>query len=191
MTGRENALRKDLFTISANWADLLDLPKSAMAAATHHEAPMPLPVGVLSLRFDAAHQLAAWAHLVHDERHLSATLNLMDTPRICGFLATHAAFLATHAAGADAAEEIGRIATHVSELIKQTRARRYVIGQCPDCAGLLHAVIRNTDALLPSEIRCTTGTHAWTPWEWSRLGERIRRWDEGATRALMAAIHDV
>jgi len=177
MTDLEPILRRDLNTIAHYWPDLTELPHTPGGdkVDTTLASPTPLAIGVLSLQFDCAQQVAAWAHLVWDEQRLRTRLNLMDTVLVCGFLSTHANFLAHHPAGRDAVEEIGWFAGQIVELVRQTKARRTVIGGCPDCNGQLVAFMRPSDALLPSEVRCSANRdHKWTPWEWTFLGRRIR-----------------
>jgi hypothetical protein len=172
------ALEDDLKTIHAGWRSLLNLPRTPGGdkVDTSMASPTPLPIGVLSLRFDAAQQLAAWAHLVWDERNLHTHLDLMNTPAVCKFLHTHAAWLAAHPAGRDAAEEISLIAGKVTELIEQTRPRQFIVGSCvvDDCPGQLAAVLRNSDVVLPSEIQCTLDPeHRWSPGMWAFMGRSV------------------
>lgn len=175
MSEPQSALKNDLSTIAKNWLALLDLPRSPGGdkVDTSMNSPTPISVSVLSMRFDAAHQLAAWAHLVWDERKLNVHLDLMDTPLICEFLGIHADWLARHPAGRDAADEIGAIADAITELIEQSKAQRYKVGNCPDCAGVLFANMQVV-GYLPSDLRCSLNPeHVWDQTRWQWLGNRI------------------
>jgi len=188
-------LRRDLFSLCALWDQMLDLPRTPSAHTTGRtEAPTPVPIAVLSLRREAGEQLAAWAHLVAEEQHLNPRLDLRDVVAVCRFLDRHADFLAHHEAGLDAKAEVATIARQVEQLVRQTRPRRFIVGSCPECTGLLVALLRNSDALLPSELRCSLHPeHCWTPSEWNGLGVRIHGLirDEAAARRLAEAIAGV
>ena len=194
MSDLQTALECDLAIIAKNWAALLDLPRAPGGdkVDTSMSSPTPIPVGVLSMRFDAAHQLAAWAHLVWDERKLNIHLDLMDTPAICAFLDTHAEWLARHRAGRDAVEEIGAIAAAVTEMLEQTKVARYRVGNCPDCEGVLFVYMQIVGAPLPSDLRCSLNPeHVWDQTRWQWLGNRISGQPiryEAAARRLAAVI---
>ena len=176
MSDLQAALEDDLSTIAEHWLALLDLPRAPGGdkVDTSMNSPTPISVSVLSMRFDAAHQLAAWAHLVWDERKLNVHLDLMDTPAICDFLDTHAAWLAKHQAGRDAVAEIGAIADAITELIEQTKVARYRVGDCPDCAGVLFVHMQIVGAPMPSDLRCSLNPeHVWDQTRWQWLGNRI------------------
>ena len=176
MTDLQTAIEADLSTIAKNWPALLDLPRAPGGdkVDTSMTSPTPISVSVLSMRFDAAHQLAAWAHLVWDERKLNVHLDLMDTPRICKFLDTHADWLARHPAGRDAGDEIGAIADAITELIEQSKVARYKVGNCPDCEGVLFVYMQIVGAPLPSDLRCSLNVeHVWDQTRWQWLGVRI------------------
>lgn len=193
MSDLEAILRRDLATITMLWSQLLNLPRIPTAHVNGRtEPPLPVPVGVLSLRRESGEILADIAHMIWDERQFKTPLNLLDTLAVTAFIDRNTNWLSIHAAGKDACDEIGGIAARILELVKQTKPRRIVVGHCPDCEGQLVAYMRPTDAMLPSEVRCSlTLSHRWTPWEWSYLGRRIRRdrrEGEMAAMRLVAAI---
>ena len=196
MSDLQSELEADLATINRYWPALLDLPRapSGDKVDTSNTSPTPIAISVLSLRFDAAQQLAAWAHLVWDERKLTSRLDLMDTPAICQFLGIHAGWLAKHRAGRDAGEEIGAIAGSIEELVEQTKAARYVVGKCPDCEGKLIVHMQSAGAPLPSDLRCSLNPeHVWDQTRWRWLGDRISaqpiRYEDAARRLAAAILH--
>jgi hypothetical protein len=85
--------------------------------------------------------------------------------------------------------------TYVLQLDKMTRrahslahpsgARKFPVGPCTEhatsdegertpCTGTLTAVVRDTSAMLPSEVTCDLDpAHTFAPHEWMALGRRI------------------
>jgi hypothetical protein len=187
VTDLEPVLRTDLSTIQAWWPVLLDLPRSPGGhLSSYVESPPPVPIGVLSLRRHAAEQLGGWVVTMHRQRKLHTVIDLADIIAVCRFLDVHRAWLAERR---KAVEQIGAIAASITELVEQTQPHRILIGRCPDCAGKLIAILRNADALLPSELRCNINpTHVWTPSQWTGLGQRINiraiRYEVAASRLV-------
>ena len=83
------------------------------------------------------------------------------------------------------ARVFGETADEATAAVQPDRARRVPIGDCPErviddqgqdvgrCTGMLFALIRPNDPLLPADIRCTSGEHRWTADQWHALGRRV------------------
>lgn len=186
MTDLAEPVRTDLDTIAAWWPVLLELPRSPGGHSSSVESPPPVPIGVLSLRRRAYEQLGGWTIFVYRQRKLHTVIDLANVVAVCAFLVIHADWLAGRR---DAVEQIGAIAADITELVEQTAPHRILVGRCPDCAGKLIAILRNDDALLPSELRCNlSATHVWTPSQWTGLGDRINsraiRYEQAASRLI-------
>ena len=98
------------------------------------------------------------------------------------------------------ARVFGETADEATAAVQPDRARRVPIGDCPErviddqgqdvgrCTGMLFALIRPADSLLPADIRCTAGDHRWTADQWHALGRLLRAMDEAAARRLAAVL---
>lgn len=66
------------------------------------------------------------------------------------------------------------LAQQARTLLQPAGRRRSGLGECPNCGGLLVALIRDTDDLLPGKVWCERCGAQWAPDAWHRLGKRIR-----------------
>lgn len=85
------------------------------------------------------------------------------------------------------ARVFGETVDEAKRAVQPDRARRVEVGPCVErlvddqgqdagaCTGMLFALIRPADSLLPCDIRCTTGEHRWTADQWHVLGRRVRQ----------------
>jgi hypothetical protein len=139
----------------------------------------PLAADVLSLRAETIDALTKWATLVQQERDLHTFIAASDVPALTSFLAAHASWLAGCGdEGRYAAHELGHIAYRLEQIVRQTMpARVKRIAPCPEpgCTGILEAVVRKDEDLLPSNVYCSVDRdHRWDPHEWQALGRRTR-----------------
>ena len=120
------------------------------------------------------HRLASWAQLVIEERDWNATP--ADNPTaIANFLAIHVDWLANHEAAGDCADEFAETAGKARRVAYPNGTRTYEVAPCPmDCEGVIKAVLRRVDSLLPSELVCDTDEqHRWNSTQWVRLGRTL------------------
>jgi hypothetical protein len=124
--------------------------------------------------------LAAWAKLVVDERGVTRPLDQVGA--LASFLRRHAEWLGAHELAGHAAEEIAELAHGQARRIAYpTGARVFEVAPCPlndaagaPCAGIIKAILRQTDALLPSELVCDVDeAHRWDSTTWVRLGRQL------------------
>lgn len=173
-------LADTLHAIGRWYPGTADPPRTA--ASTIRSTPgskPPIPADVLSLRRETVDTLTSWALLVAEERDLHPDIDTADVPALVSFLSTHAAWLAGHVAGLDALAELSRVACSLEEVVRQSRPAKVRVGACPEpeCEGTLTAVVRRSDTLLPSVVRCDSGKrdHSWSPHDWPALGRRLKR----------------
>ncbi len=183
-----------LRTIRRCWADMLpEAPTvgSGERVRTSKEPPLPIPVGVLSLRRELCEVLVSWVRLVVDEaldvngQAMDVHLDGKDAPQMAGWLLRWADWLGGHEAGEVAVQEIGTYAQRCDDVVSQRRVRRFKVGPCVDhvttdlgerapCPGTLHATLSSDQDLLPATLRCDFDPqHAYSASDWRRLGERI------------------
>jgi hypothetical protein len=137
----------------------------------------PLPADVLSLRAQTVDTLTTWAALIQRERDLHTRIEASDVPALTSFLADHANWLAGYEEGKFAAREFDYLARRLEEIVRQTMpARVKAIAPCPEheCTGVLEAIVRREDDLLPSHVYCSkVRDHTWAPDEWRALRRRL------------------
>lgn len=183
-----------LRTIRRCWPDML--PQSPRIGSGDpvrgsKEPPLPVPVGVLSLRRELCEVLVSWVRLVVEEvvdidgNAMAICLDGKDAPQLAGWLLTWADWLGDSEASDVAVDELGSFARRCDDVVSQRRIRRFKVGPCIDhtetdmgervqCPGTLYATLSTEDDLLPSVLRCDTDpTHAYGASDWRRLGERI------------------
>ena len=137
-----------------------------------------------------AHKYADRYYVTMDSEGLS--------PSVEGNTATH---IARHDAAEDVCAEMARHARQIEGMAKGRRARRVVLGGCPQvaldenavtigpCEGTLVALVHDEEDMLPAVVRCDTDReHAWTPGEWPALGRKLGRTSQAGELALVNAI---
>jgi DNA-directed RNA polymerase subunit N (RpoN/RPB10) len=128
-----------------------------------------------------AAQLRAWARYVTEQRQVTPCADSRPATT-AQFLATHLDWLcADEGAGTFCDAVHGRYAAAV-RLLYPINRRTFVItavdgspARCLDCGEPLAALIRNTDDLLPSEIRCTGCGQAIPASLWITYGRQLKR----------------
>lgn len=135
------------------------------------------------------HTLVAWCRLIADERGIGLPAD--DIHSMARYIARHAEWLAAHPAAGDCSAELRELAHGEPwRIAYPTGSRVFEVGPCPEtvdgqpCPGVVRAVLRRTDSLLPSELVCDwrpdpvpdgwTG-HRWPASEWLTLGRKLRR----------------
>jgi hypothetical protein len=146
-----------------------DPPRATVSQTrTAYGSRPPLAAAVLSLRRQTVDTLTSWALLVAEERDLRTGIAGSDVAALTSFLSAHAEWLAGFD-GQYAAHELGRLAHALEQVVRQTapaRIRRIAPCPEPDCLGILEAIVRKDDDLLPSDVHCSADAgHRWAPHE--------------------------
>lgn len=145
------------------------------------------------------HTLASWARLVAEERGVSLpghwtlvalppgvqgplerTWTVTDTAEaMATWLAGHAGWLAAQPYADEAVDEFRELAHGQPRRVAYPNGTRsFDAAPCPaeGCAGMLRAILRRTDALLPSELVCSEDDgHVWPASSWLTLGRQLGR----------------
>ncbi len=153
---------------------------------------------VVKLRAAIVNELAGWARIVCEDRGITYTRsdNVQD---IADFLATHSDWISQQPFIADLWTQLiydpdGKITgegkdrvdtralrTQARSLLQPSGTRRMDIGheRClsVNCGGILIAVVRDTDELLPSKVWCESCGQEWPAGSWLTLGRKIRERD--------------
>jgi len=151
--------------------------------------------------------LIGWVRVAQEERPLSprgvgvAPGWPADTvPDMARWIGRNLTWYAGRSWVDEMARVFGETADEATAAVQPERARRVPIGECPEriiddegqdvgrCTGMLFALIRPNDPLLPADIRCTSGEHRWTADQWHALGRLLRAMDEAAARRLAAVL---
>jgi hypothetical protein len=130
-------------------------------------------------------RLVSWADLVVDER--GCALPDRSVAALSTFLQRHVRWLCAHGAAYDAVTEFAEMASAARKAADPNWSRRFRVGPCAEagCDGDLIAVIRSSDRLLPSEVRCAADPqHVWPASRWRELDRRVNTWDADSTRWL-------
>lgn len=182
--------------------------------AVSRDPGLRLHDGVGNARHHIRNALTTWVRIVTDERGL--TLPTVDVPQALspGFigpprlrryvdnrLGTLGALIARHAVWLAASPYADEVATELHDLAATGRrlaypsgTRSFAVAPCPQvadgspCAGQVRAVVRATDALLPSALVCDADdTHTWPASAWRQLGRAIHGHPEQPAVAPVAA----
>lgn len=121
------------------------------------------------------HTLASWCRLVAEERGIALPADQVDA--MGEYVARHHEWLAAHPAAGECAAELAELAHgRTRSLAYPSGARVVEIGACPHagCEGVLRAIVRRSDALLPSEVVCSADeAHRWGAAQWHALGRAM------------------
>lgn len=130
----EQSIRDATFAIAADWADSLHGRRQTAGVGFTtgtKSPPPPVPLATLDDRAQACDRLAGWVMVIADDRDLHTGLDRGDAVGMARFVSTHAAWLAEHEAGPDAARELVDSAAKLARLARPERREYIVIGECP------------------------------------------------------------
>ncbi|HEX5995977.1 MAG TPA: hypothetical protein VFY84_12615 [Jiangellales bacterium] len=135
------------------------------------------------------HVLVSWCRLIAEERGITPPAD--DITSLAGYLAKHADWLSASDYADEVSDELRDLAHGEPwRVAYPTGARVFEVGPCPEtvdgapCPGVVRAVLRRTDSLLPSELVCDhrpdPEPEDWTPHryladQWLTLGRKLRR----------------
>ncbi len=120
--------------------------------------------------------LRGWAEMICEE--LGVTRPVDEVRTVAEFVARHANWLAASAAAADASNELRDWVRRAYSVAYPSGSRVFEVAGCPmhDCDGTIRAIVRRTDALLPSSLVCDTDeSHTWPADRWLSLGRELRK----------------
>lgn len=166
----------------ASYAETVSVNLSAPTTGTREK---PLPVNLLRLEhvIQVRGVLASWAQMVAEERNVAVPDD--PDPRVTsGFLRRHLDFCCQQAWADEMATEILELGRRAWSLLNPSGIRRIEIGRCHEqdededgllhqCAGTLSALVRKSDDLLPSSIRCDSCGVEITADRWLTYGRQI------------------
>jgi hypothetical protein len=186
-------IRVALEMIKDAWDDTLE--PARRAAGSHVltsmvDPPLPISADVLDKRAKVHTRLASWSRLVITGRKLHR-LPAADVESLCGFLLIHTDWLAGYP---KAVADLEGSAADLGVIAAQNAPRHQDVGPCPGttngmpCPGVVNAILRRDDDMLPSKLTCSgVPSHSWPAGEW-RVLERRLHMNERAARRLAAAI---
>lgn len=165
-------------------------------------------VEAVDIRHDIRDSMASWALIVCEERGITHPI-ADDVDTLAHFLTTHADWLSAqpfidelwsdliydpqaqmlNATDRPLAKAEGRdprdyraLMSRARSLVQPSGTRRARFNErCIDtsCTGLLVALIRDTDELLPSKVWCEKCGQEWPAGSWLTLGRKLRERDAG------------
>jgi hypothetical protein len=145
------------------------------------------------------HTVVSWCLLVAEERGVTlpgrwtvvelplgveGPLQRVQVPdetmaALVAWLGKHVPWLAAQRFGGEACDEFRALAHgHPRSVAYPNGTRSFNVADCPveECPGKVRAVLRRTDALLPSELVCTEDEgHTWPASAWLTLGRQLAR----------------
>ena len=147
-------VRSELATIRRFWQHTFDPPKSSGAGS--RDAPtsrLPGNDTAISLRAEVTRDLAFWVHAFVDE-HPDAidewgTIDALDVPRTCRFLAEQADQIGQWKSGNRMWDELETLAREVRNVASPPRRDTLPIGECPECETMVRAKAHD-----PGNIKC-------------------------------------
>jgi hypothetical protein len=121
--------------------------------------------------------LVAWCRLVSEER--GVVLPTDTVPAMGAYLNVHGQWLAAHPAAGECSDELRELAHGEPWRVAYPSGTRVmVIAPCPveGCDGMVKAIVRPADHLLPSELRCDADTdHAWPASRWHAFQRAVTK----------------
>jgi Helix-turn-helix domain len=187
-------LKEHLQQIADAWPDLIErLATEGSSAMSEKVRGSKSPGLVLNERVsDGMREVAGWllfvARLVCDERQMHAPQD-QDPASLAEWLSKwHSSWLATHhdeQLVADMTREADAHAHTCRRLAYPNGTRTFAVGPCTEhmtgedgsrlpCTGTMTAILRDSDSLLPSELRCDgPEPHSIPPRLWMGVGDRL------------------
>ena len=146
-------------------------------------ATLTLNEGAAVARSAIESKLALWSITVAEKRgvHPPPIRREEDlVPVLAPWLRLHLEWLAAYSGAGDFADEMSDLVHDGRRFAYPNGARTFVVGPCPrevdgqPCPGEIRAILRRTDALLPSELACSErADHRWDSTQWVRLGREL------------------
>lgn len=147
---------------------------------------LELDVRAAAVRFDIHNGLVTTVRLVIEERGHT------DWPRdsigsMTHWLDKHVEWIAAHPSAGERADQINSWPGRARSAIHPNPAKHVKIGPCvkDDCPGMLSAIVKPQDSMLPSAIVCSWWTeledktdvepHEWSADQWHYLGRLMQR----------------
>jgi hypothetical protein len=135
---------------------------------------MPPRDAVVEMRSEIRHVLVSWVKLICEERAFKYPAD--DVHSIAEFVSRHSQWLAATEYAGEAADELASLASRAWGLAYPNGTRLAHVGPCPLCDGELTAIVRATDATLPSQVVCSaTESHLWPADRWRVLDRLVQR----------------
>lgn len=152
----------------------------------------------VAVRAEIRNLLVSWSKLIAEDRGFSYPTitrpeelprGFIGPPRLrtvtdegdralAEFIGRNAVWLAAQPFAGEAADEFRQLVTRAHSIAYPSGTRVFEVARCPSegCAGMLRAVLRRTDSLLPSALVCSEDeTHKIESPEWLTLGRKLRR----------------
>ncbi|MET8147639.1 hypothetical protein ACIBSW_06900 [Actinoplanes sp. NPDC049668] len=174
-----DGLARDLRRVDELWPELdANLPAGAGGGPAVSGTPqrsLPLNVRTAYARTEIVPVLAEWAALVTYHRRVTPPRRAARP--LARFLGNHVDWLAAYPAAGDAADEIAQARSEAVRAVFHKPARRVELGRCPrpGCAGTVAAIVRDPDAVIPSEALCDTDpAHEWPMTQWPALRRQMQ-----------------
>jgi hypothetical protein len=136
---------------------------------------LPDPRAV-EIRTEIRHTLAGWSRVIEDSRGFALPPDNINS--VAAYVARSGLWLAASDYADEVSQELRSLVARAWTVAYPSGAHTVHIGPCiqPDCPGILRAVVRRADSLLPSEVVCDADdTHRWTPTQWHTLGRAMRK----------------
>lgn len=157
---------------------------------TPDDTRVPNPAAV-EVRTEIRHVLVAWCRLVAEERGFALPAD--DVEAMGAYVARSATWLAATEYADEVAGELGALRSRAWGVAYPSGTRTIEIAPCPmlilieapddpnwvptlvRCGGTVRAVLRRTDALLPSELVCDADDgHRWGAAQWHAFGRAVK-----------------
>lgn len=147
-----------------------------------------------AVRWQIHHDMVGTIRIVMEERGLVAITQAPGIAGMARWLVNHVDWLAAHPSAGERAAEAASWPGLARSAIHPNPPKHVKIGPCvkPDCAGVLSAIVKPQDSMLPSTIVCSwwqelepeqrdaliedgATPHTWTADQWHALGRQMQR----------------
>jgi hypothetical protein len=169
------------YPIDADIAAYDETVSAGMGAPTTGTKTRPLPINEQRVdhAIHARKMLASWTQMVAEERGV-AVPDVPDLRVTTGFLRRHHLWIVEREWVNEYADEVLELNRRAWSLLNPSGVRRIEIGPCREvfddgpCAGVLSALVRKSDDLLPSSIQCSGCSVEITADRWLTYGKAMR-----------------
>lgn len=129
---------------------------------------------IMQIRGDIRLLLTTWARIIVEQRHVEPPADNLHV--IGAFLGTHATWLGQQPFANEPADQFADMQHKAWNAAYPSGTRSYEVAPCPmGCEGVIRAVLRRVDSLLPSELVCDVDSqHTWNSTQWLKLGRQLK-----------------